>query len=211
MLVNVDPSHAAGHPAAIDLLKWGITGVRLVARPGVDAAAQQYMDAGLMVLSVIARESGGHIGPADVHQVGNEPDSSGPSSWTMSPAQYREEWRIYRETFPDLVLISAGLTSGNVQWWRDLGPLPGCSGMGAHPYNKTAAQARALIRAYKAITPSLPVWATEWWRPANEVTEFAAMLRAECVASAWFCWSDGMVPGFGLAPTTARQLHGIAA
>lgn len=213
MLMNVDPSHAAGYPQAADLLKWGFTGVRLVSRPSIDNAAQYYMDQGLMVLAVIARESEGHICPADVYQIGNEPDSSGESSWTRTPAEYAEDWRIYRETYPGLTMIAAGLTSGQTAWWTQLKAitsLPGCSGMAVHPYGKTAAQAKTLLAAYRKITPALPVWVTEWWRPSGEAAEFAAMLDQETVAHAFFCW-PGMVPGFGITPSVARQLHGVSA
>lgn len=38
----------------------------------------------------------------------------------------------------------------------------------------------------------------EWWRPAEEIASYLDMLRAETEWAAWFCFSSGMVSGFGL-------------
>jgi hypothetical protein len=38
----------------------------------------------------------------------------------------------------------------------------------------------------------------EWHRPSGEVAKFGQMLNEETDWHCWFCWSDGMVPGFGL-------------
>lgn len=108
-------------------------------------------------------------------------------------------WRLYRDTYPTLTMIAAGLASGSVFWWRHVGPqLHGCAAVSVHPYAKTAAQARTLLRAYRAVRPDLALWATEWWRPPEQVVPFARMLAQEAEMAAWFCWSDGMVPGMGL-------------
>lgn len=217
MLINVDPLNPSGRPDIERLTFRGYTGVVLVSRPGADEYAAQVMGAGLMVLAVLAQESAGYMVTADVYQIGNEPDGTGPSSWARTPAEYREDWNIYRNTYPDFTMISAALVSGDPSWWRNLHAhdpsLEGCSGMAIHPYGKTAADAAELFEDYRTVQHDLarmeyPIWVTEWNRPDNEVAEYAAMLRREAVMSGWFCASDGMVSGFGITPTARRQLRG---
>lgn len=216
MLINIDPANPNGAPPfSIDLWSAGYTGVRLVSRDDstVRKFASDCQTDGLMVLAMIGQQSDGFMMPeADVYQIGNEPDSTGPASWTRTPVEYAEDWRIYRETYPGFTMIAAGLASGRVTWWNQLWSqtigLPGCDGMAIHPYGRSASQAASLINAYTK--HGLPVWITEWNRPDHEVAAYAAMLRsAPSVAmSAYFCWSDGMVPGFGITPTAVRQLRG---
>src|SRR5437879_2949476 len=117
--VNVDPTYPEAAPPTNSLRDLGIRWVRLVSRddPKVHLYVEECTNEGLAVLSVVARESNGYMMPgATVHQIGNEPDVNSPSSWTRTPAEYHEDWRIYRETYPDLMMIAAGLASGNSGW-----------------------------------------------------------------------------------------------
>lgn len=208
--INVDPSHAGGHvdPALLELL--GANWVRLVSRdlPELHDYVGECHDFGVRVLAVIARESGGYMLPdCDMYQIGNEPDSSGPSSWTRTPAEYIEDWRIYRETYPDLPMIAAGFSSGHVGYFEQVAPhLFHCAGYGVHPYNKNPAEAEDLLLQYRRVRSDLALWVTEWFREPDQIVPFGRMLHAETDAAFWFCALETMVPGFGLLDTPREQM-----
>jgi hypothetical protein len=214
--VNVDPLDPAGEPSPDALREAGFSWVRLVSRPGVERYVADCQAAGLLVLAVVARESQGYVfGGPDIWQFGNEPDASGPSSWTMSAGDYVAQFAFYQQTYPHLTWIGAGLASGEPTWWVAAMAIQGpaslhMSGFAVHPYNKTAAQAATLLRAYQKVTPALPLWVTEWHRPAVEILPFVSMLRELSVAHAWFCWTDSMVPGFGMTPNVERLMKAAA-
>lgn len=208
-LVNVDPLNPTNRPSPVLVKELGLSGIRLVCRAGVEDYIDSCHGLGLFVLGVIAKESEGNVlgGMCDAYQIGNEPDGQGDSSYKMSTNQYLEEARIYRETYPNLWMISAGLVSGQVGYWRQIGTYignMGYQGFAVHPYNKTAAQAEPLLKSYQSITPRLGLWVTEWHRPANEIPDWRAMLRRTTVADAWFCWS---YDGWDLLPDHARALR----
>ena len=208
--VNVDPAWEGGRPDAERLARLGATWVRLVSRDLVEL--HTYRDAcheaGLRVLAVIARESGGYLLPdCDMYQIGNEPDCTGPSSWTRTPSEYAEDWRIYRETYPSLPMIAAGFASGHVGYFEEVAPhLFNAAGYGVHPYNKTPTEAYSLLQCYRAIRPDLALWVTEWFREPDQLVPFARMLRVGTDAGFWFCSLDSMVPGMGLLDTPREQL-----
>lgn len=213
--INVDPENLAAWTSPRELAHMGCRAVRMVSRDldSCRAYRDQAQEAGLVVLATVAAESQGFILPdCQMYQIGNEPDGHGPSSWTMTRAAYRAEWQIYRDTYPDLYMIAAGLTSGDVSWWAEVGPeLEGCAGVAVHPYSKSATVAQKLLKAYKAVRPDLALWVTEWNRPPLQVVPFTRMLRLEAEAAFWFCASDAMVPGFGLLGTPAEQLYAASA
>ncbi len=208
--VNVDPENQDGRPDPAVLRHLGANWVRLVARD--TAEVHDYADrchmAGLNVLAVVARESAGYMLPtADMHQIGNEPDHTGASSWTRTPDQYIEDWRIYRETYLELPMIAAGLASGDVAWWQAVGPqLKGCAAAAVHPYDKTATQAQILLAAYRKVRPDCALWVTEWFRQPDQIVPFARMLNAQADAAFFFCATDGMVEGMGLLGTPREQM-----
>lgn len=214
----LDPLNPHGAPTLEELQQAGVGGGRHVARN--DGAFYGYQDrleqAGLTSCVVLARESFPNNDArfwtdqysAQCHptywQIGNEPDAGllpapSPSSWSMTHAEYAWLWRECARAIlanqPDARLITAGLVSGQPSWAAGLKPLltPTPYAWGVHPYGKAAAAARTLLWAYPA-----PTMVTEWNRPAEEIAAYGAMLEAECLWSAYFCWSDGMVPGFGL-------------
>ena len=213
--INVDPVNPGGRPSPTSLRRLGATWIRLVSRD--DPAIHEYVTgcraAGVNVLSVLARESAGYILPdADMHQIGNEPDNTGASSWTRTPAEYIEDWRIYRETYPDLPMIAAGMASGDVTWWQQVGPhLQGCAAVAVHPYNKSATAAQTLLTAYRKVRPDLAVWVSEWFREPDQIVPFLRMLRSQSEAAFWFCSTDAMVPGMGLLGTSREQMWKAAA
>jgi hypothetical protein len=216
--INVDPANPAGNPDPAHLARLGARWVRLVSKPGIESYVEAAEQAGVLVLAVVARESAGYLVPgATVYQIGNEPDLTSHSSWTMTPAAYIHEWTTYRNTYPDFTMIAAGLASGQVAWWQEVAPhLEGCAACAVHPYAQTVASGAQLLRAYRAVRPELGLWATEWWQPSARLIPFARMLQAETDAAIWFCWSSGMVDGFGLVdaqgkPTPALGLWVVSA
>ena len=170
--MNVDPENPDNAPWPGSLRHDGCGWVRMVSRDSdaVRSYAAIAHDCSVMVMAVITEQSGGYLCPADIYQLGNEPDLAGHGD-TKSPAEYIEYWNLYRDTYPDVIMISAGLASGDPGWWREvqkLGGLHGLNGMAVHPYAKTAEEAEALLVSYEYITPKIPIWVTEWNRPASE-------------------------------------------
>jgi hypothetical protein len=147
-----------------------------------------------------------------------------PSSWKMTPQEYADFWflagTMIRERQPDAKLVIGGLVAGQPSYLDEVLPLldPPPWGVDVHPYGKSAGEAGELFDLYRTtVAPAelrallasygevLEAWGgerrllvLEWWRPAEEIAEYEAMLRAETGWATWFCWSDGMVPGFGL-------------
>jgi hypothetical protein len=208
--LNVDPAWEGGRPDVGRLERLGVQWVRLVSRdlPGLHAYRDECHDHGINVLATIARESGGYMLPdCDMYQIGNEPDVSSPSSWTRTPAEYIEDWRIYRETYPDLPMIAAGFASGQIGYFEQVAPhLFNAAGYGVHPYAKTPTEAYDLLQCYRAIRPDLALWATEWNRGTDQLVPFARMLKVATDAAFYFCATSEMVPGMGLLDTPCEQL-----
>jgi len=208
--VNVDPNNpspwAAPDPA--QLVAEHLQGVRLTSRdsPVVFQYAEACKAAGLQVLAIITGESGGYVLPqADIVQIGNEPDL--PGTW-LDPAEYARLWDLYRRTYPQFVMFSAGLASGAPSYMAQVldsitSDWP--AAIAIHPYAKFADSAADLFDAYWNLTGLVPVVATEWWQPASvgQIWAFQDMLNNQVdgrstVWSSWFCYTDAMAPGFGL-------------
>jgi hypothetical protein len=94
--------------------------------------------------------------------LGNEPDAyilgvPSPSSWSMDPLQYADFWHQAAlgicQVQLDAVLCVAGLVSGSVTWLEGVLPYlnPGPDAVDIHPYAKTTAEARGLLRAYRGV------------------------------------------------------------
>lgn len=151
-------------------------------------------------------------------QPGNEPDIDSPASWTMAPAELNELLRAFRSALPDGHIVGPGLASGAASYLEGI-DLDLVDAIAVHPYGQRPdpewpranwgfSYVRDLLGAYRAY--GKPIWVTEFGGPlgdfagARERGEYygrmAARLAAEPdvrVAFA-FCWSDAMVPGFGL-------------
>jgi hypothetical protein len=136
-------------------------------------------------------------------ECGNEPDGEGPSSWKMDePTWVRFHNLCADEVFArGLTICTAGLVSGQSSFAaRNVNDLS-FDVMLVHPYAKTPEEGRRLMREYRDIVRPFhkKIGASEWFRDGDEVAAFSAMLEEEhCFADIFFCWSDGMVAGFGL-------------
>jgi hypothetical protein len=213
--INVDPAWEGGRPDPARLQRLGAGWVRFVSRDSPDLFAYRDVchDIGLRVLAVIARESGGYMLPdCDMYQIGNEPDLSSPSSWTRTPSEYIEDWRIYRDTYPNLPMISAGFASGIVSYYQQVAPyLHNCAAVAVHPYAKNPTEAHALLQQYRAVRSDLALWATEWNRDTDQVVAFGRMLKVSADAAFWFCATNDMVAGMGLLGTPREQMWAASA
>lgn len=193
----------------------GATWVRCVAYPEDDISdwIRSCHDHGVRVLLVLASESIGtnpnlwnmnitefrdrYWGLVDAWQLANEPDHVSPSSWTMDPEMLSMLLRMGRDVLGwDAYIVGAGLASGQPSWAWDVewGP---CSAIACHPYAKDPGSPELdwMLGEYSAI--GKPLWVTEYHARSIGM---AAALRDDWrvqVALA-FCWSDSMVPGFGL-------------
>jgi hypothetical protein len=179
-LINVDPENPANTASPQEIRIAGFGGVRLVSRPEVEAAAREFQAAGLFVLSVVTEQSGGFLIPdADLTQIGNEPDIDGTAD-SMGAREYADYARLYRDTYPGLPMITAGLASNQPAYLkaaRDAGGLKGFLGVGLHyPTNLLA------IGNFARYTDNLPLYVTEWWTDAPLIPAYRLMLRQSKVA-----------------------------
>jgi hypothetical protein len=188
MLVNGDPLNPANWPPANVLRAFGFGGVRVVSRRGIEAQTAAVQAEGLFVLAVVTEQSGGYLLPsADLTQIGNEPDIGGTAD-SMDPPTFTNYLRLYRDTYPDLPMITGGLASGDytyLQRVRDLGGLQGFSGVAVHyPANAT------ILGRYRNNAAGLPLYVTEWNTSADRILAYRAMLAGANVAlDCWFSWN----------------------
>jgi hypothetical protein len=152
----------------------------------------------------------------DALQVGNEPDIESPSSWTMKTDDLNRLLATFRGAFPNVFLIGPGLASGQPQRF-DGANLSLLNAIGVHPYGQGLpdwpspygfpSHIGALLDNYAAL--GKPIFITEWGAQDRELgqdqaTEYVSRMlkyllaRADIPVAFYFCWSDAMVPGFGL-------------
>lgn len=212
--INV-AGRAEQSPAAIAAL--GATWCRAVAYPDADITnwVRDCQAHGVKVLLVLARESIGddteqrlamfarrYGGVVNAVQVGNESDHVSDSSWTMTPRDLNRLLMTARAVFgPDKLLIGPGLVSGQPSWAGQIDWSP-VDALCLHPYAKWPGtpELSNLIDGYAAY--GKPLWVTEYHA---RTLGMAAALRNDPrlgVAIA-FCYSDSMVPGFGLVESPA--------
>lgn len=137
--------------------------------------------------------------------IGNEPDGTGPSSWSMTLDEYIALWNRYAPDltmyFPTTKLCAAGMvgTTDYLQYcWPYLNPKPQLVNK-HYPNNKEEVQQFNVF--------GVPVIVGEWcWKTASqqEMQDWVHMLNSTTYEHFWFCWSDGMVPGMGLVTPQGR-------
>lgn len=223
--INVD-GRGGVHPD--DIVRLGATVARCVAYPDVDISSwiKRCHAKGIKILLVLAHESIGgdprywaqniamfrdrYPGLIDSTQLGNEPDHVSPSSWTMSQAGLSQLLQVGRNVLgQDAYIVGAGLVSGNPDWasgadWRPV------SALACHPYAKQPGSPELdwLLGRYAAY--GRPLWVTEYHARSIGM---AAALRDDprLEAALAFCYSDSMVPGFGLIEDPAALADYTAA
>lgn len=212
----VDPLNGAGRPTPANLKTYGFGGVRSVFRDHPDwfSYHNAVKRVGLASIITLAQESFGSASTsdtisslpidADMVVIGNEPDGEPPSSWVMSPAEFQTLLRdcapLIRRYCPTASVVAGGLVSGQSSWLEPIADdLAGLvDAFDIHPYAKTSDEAENLLEQYRTVLMGMDLMVLEWYRPADQIPDFVDMLKFQTEASAFFCWSDGMVPGFGL-------------
>jgi len=191
-------------------------------------ASESVPSLGQMPLGDAAQEAatlyhGRYNGLFDALQVCNEPDGKPPSSWVQTPDQVNEVLAPFRNTFSGTLIVGPGLCSGDPTQFDgvDLSLLDVVS---VHPYGQGVPAAgglpafpspfgfggdvEQLLNRYKARFGK-PVWISEWGSNDNDLGEAGSAeyvermikyLRPRNIADVviYFCWSDSMVPKFGL-------------
>jgi N-acetylmuramoyl-L-alanine amidase len=212
--INCDPSTQAGGPDAGVLKALAFNAVRVVNKaPVAEQYASACRKAGLFVLDAITHEANGQLlANADLHEIRNEIDIASPASeGIIPPDAYKQEVIAYAGSNPGLKFVLGSLAAGDysASYLRSILPvlhdpnLANVVGFSLHPYGKTLADARTLIASHQqacreVLGRELQVFITEWNRPASEIAGYDWWLRQNTAGAWWFCWSEAMVPGFGL-------------
>lgn len=208
----------------------GATWVRIVAMSDHDLSDyfRRCRDAGLKILLVLARESGGNYALyrdrygslVDAWQIGNEADLVSPSSWTMQPSELAALGRSVRALIPNAVLVCSGLASGHPSWLDGM-DLGWADAIAFHPYLKDAPNpddledlpdVPDLLAGYQRFGKPLLVTEWGWWgsderRGEEEVRDMIAWAGRTDLLEVffYFCISDSMVPPFGLLGSRGRE------
>lgn len=192
--VNIDITN---NPPDPDLLvRLGCAAVRFPSREGTDDYIARLHQRRIFSLCVVDQPSAGYIaggGECSAYQVNNEVDIRG-----ISAEEYRDELRIYRETYPGLVLVAAGLAAGDyaaaylkaiVGALRDYR----ISAVALHPYNKSPSAATQLLTMHRKVDRALPVMYSECHPEAESLRAFhKSAADAGCAAIFYHCFNDNM-------------------
>lgn len=196
----IDPRYQLGTPSQkiADLYY----GMRYVLFQDIWDITANYINSGWYVQGVVARESinddwnalnffADWAPPNFDIIIGNEPDSSGGASWTMTPDEYGALWQATSNYQAPRWI--AGMTSGDVALAAQyVARAPGAAGLMIHLYGLSPSRATAKVNEYKKI--GLPVRVGEW----HAANGYRHTSYSFSVPANDFCWSDAMVPGFGL-------------
>ena len=168
----------------------------------------------------------------DAWQIGNEADARGPASWTMTPRQLNRLIGAFRAAMPSARLVAAGLVSGN-PGYLDAVDIRPVEAIAVHPYGQRPnatfrfgggwegwGEVRVLLDAYRRF--GKPIWVTEFGgevglfdnehhRAVYHSQIIEALAQAGVPVACVFCWSDGMVPGFGLVDVNGSAKETYAA
>lgn len=185
-------------PSEKTLSQLGATGYRAEIRAGFDYRKLTDLQSALLLgpSTTAGAVADINIVP-DLVIIGNEPDGTGPSSWSMTVVEYLGLWNDVaphiKYRWPRAKLSMAGLLGLDylVNCWPAMDPKPDY-------VNKHYPDNEQQLQEFRRYTP---VIVGEWcWRTAKaqEMIDWEAMLERNTEHSFWFCWSDGMVPSMGL-------------
>jgi len=166
-------------------------------------------------------------GWADAWQIGNESDHRSPSSWTLPVGRVGKLVDMFHTAMPNATLIGPGLVSGQPDYAQGL-PANILVAIAIHPYGRgpSAGEPYAfgpvedLAGLYRRFDK--PIWVTEWGGPIQDFASeherakyhskmLLALRDAGVEAAFQFCWSDGIVPGFGLVDAQGNAKESYAA
>jgi cell wall-associated NlpC family hydrolase len=161
-----------------------------------------------------------YVGLFDGLQVGNEPDATSPSSWTLDAAEFgRLVTSVRAIVGPDVFLVGGGLASGQPGYLDGFQALAQLDAIALHPYTKQARDMAGFVNGYRQLTGELPVLLSEWGCPADwgedtQAEQTRDMVRWAIVngmALDVFDWSDRGVAPFGLHRVDGSQRPALRA
>lgn len=151
-------------------------------------------------------------------QIGNEPDGTEQSSWTMSKGMFSRYLQAAVRVFSGRYVIAGGLISGNANW-LDRVDLHLLDAIAVHPYTQTPESVIELLDRYSRW--SKPIVISEFggqdglFNNAHERAVYhsemihALSSHALVGMAGVFCFSDRMVDGFGIvnAQGEAKEVY----
>lgn len=204
--VCLDSMNPSGRPSYTRLKNLGVSSVRLEIRESAEfnkyarslAPFQRYFLYGPSTEDLISPLQYMLVNSRDVVILGNEPDGTGDSSWTMTQQEYISFWNTnaprVRALWPSVKLCAAGMVNGPdflLGVWNDLYPAPDL--VNVH-YPNTVQEIQAFWQfAYTIVG--------EWCYytgTAQEVKDWYNIIAANTQDSLYFCWSNGQVQNMGL-------------
>jgi hypothetical protein len=192
--VNIDFTNHPPQPS--ELVDMGCDAVRFPSRPGVDPQINDMHIFGIRTMAVIDQNAAGYIcggGSCSWYQLDNEVDIRG-----VPTAQYASDIVLYKDTYPNLRWIAAGMAAGdyNATYLREVVGALRDKNFGAfaiHPYAKTPTAAASLLTATRKVDPSFPIFYTECHPEAGDIRQFyKSAVDAGCAGVFYHCWTDWM-------------------
>lgn len=215
--VCLDALNPSGRPSNTKLHNLGVDSYRMEIRSG-DAWLEYYMNIqsfgqyllyGPSTEDFVSVLKGLTKRQPEVIILGNEPDSYGDSSWTMSPQQYIDFWNTnapyVKQLCPSTKLCVAGMLGATTKYLMSI-----LSHLNPQPdmINKHYPNSQQELNVFQHHA-RLPLIVGEWCYKTgtqSQVNQWQWVLDQWCISTHWFCWSDAMVPDMGLVSIKGRQL-----
>jgi len=167
----------------------------------------------------IAQEAAEKYGNrVSAYEIWNEQDASSASSIYIPPQDYASllsaAYTAIKSSSSSDVIIG-GLVSGDIGYLNTVMNNAGASsdGIGVHPYLININSLSNRVTQYISSSHSKPIWITEFgWETSNQndqsqylINAFNTFNQRGVPISFWYCWSDGMNPGFGLVDSAGNK------
>lgn len=153
-------------------------------------------------------------------QIGNEPDGTEESSWSMPKLRFSRYLQAGVKAFAGRYVIAGGLVSGDTNWLRGV-DISLIDAIAVHPYAQTPTSALQLLDSYsrwnKPIVVSEFGGQDELFNDAHERAVYHTDIMRNFSShplvgmASVFCFSDKMVPGFGLVNAAGESKEVYAA
>lgn len=140
-------------------------------------------------------------------QIGNEPDGTEESSWSMSKQRFSRYLQAAVRVFSGRYVIAGGLISGDANWLTEVN-VSLVDAIAVHPYTQTPESALTLLDNYSRWSKPIVIsefggqtglFNNEHERAVYHSEMIQALSTHALVGMASvFCYSDAMVDGFGL-------------
>lgn len=153
-------------------------------------------------------------------QIGNEPDGTEESSWHMTKLRFSRHLQAAVKVFAGRHITAGGLISGDANWLQGV-DLRLLDAIAVHPYTQTPDSVLPLLDSYSRYNK--PIVISEFggqdglFNSAHERavyhTEMMQSMGSHALVgmASVFCYSDKMVPGFGLVDADGNPKESYAA